>query len=81
MKITTIICPKCNEKIFSRTTHDFHECHCGNTAVDGGFEYLRISAKEDIDKVKTEIIDLNVSTKKLYDDWNLGINKYGWING
>ena len=81
MKITAIVCPKCKEKIFSRATHDFHWCHCGNTAVDGGLQYLKITAKEDIDKVKTETIDLNVSSKKLYDDWNLEINNFGWIDG
>lgn len=79
MKVTAVICPKCKEKIYSRARHDMHWCHCGNTAVDGGLEYVRITAKENLEDVVTEVIDVKASSKKLYDDYNLNINKFGWI--
>ena len=36
-----IRCLICDEIIYSRHTHDFRWCSCGNCAVDGGPSYLR----------------------------------------
>lgn len=43
-KITVqgIQCPVCEEKLWSKYTHDFHYCECTYCFVDGGREYLRI---------------------------------------
>lgn len=34
-------CLKCGDIIFSRHTHDFVTCSCGNVSVDGGLSYLK----------------------------------------
>jgi len=78
LKIQAIKCKKCEDIIFSRADHDFHHCSCRNIFVDGGFSYLRCGAKDlnDIENIK---IELDVTKKELYDDWNKGINKFGVI--
>jgi hypothetical protein len=76
-KVTAIICPNCKDKIYSRARHDFRSCTCGDTCVDGGFDYLRTCFKT----VPPERIELEVYATKneLYDDWNRGTNKFGII--
>jgi hypothetical protein len=44
-------CPNCKEEIFSEHRHDFKECKCKQTFVDGGNSYLRYGGK-DIEKIK-----------------------------
>lgn len=34
-------CPR-QEKLCSRTRHDFQRCSCGKVAVDGGTDYVRL---------------------------------------
>ena len=77
IEVVAAICPKCLDRIYSRATHDYRQCSCGEIAIDGGFDYLRLAYKEK----SPETIKLNVlaTEKQLYDDWNLGKNKYGLI--
>ena len=80
LKIKAIKCPKCKEVIFSRARHDFHYCSCNSLYVDGGFDYLRYGGKEDaFDNVEFIDLELDVTKKELYDDWNKKINKFGVI--
>lgn len=37
----SIRCNLCGHEIQSRHRHDFRGCRCGNSMVDGGFDYLR----------------------------------------
>jgi len=80
MKISAIKHKVCGDTIYSRTTHDFRSCSCGypnSIAIDGGFEYMKISAHEgEYDFVE---LDIDVSKKTLYDDWNNSVDKYGLI--
>jgi hypothetical protein len=39
----SIQCKKCGEIISSFSTHDFKYCLCHSVAVDGGFEYMRVT--------------------------------------
>lgn len=39
----SIQCRKCGEIISSFSTHDFKYCSCHSVAVDGGFEYMRVT--------------------------------------
>lgn len=39
--VTGIQCPKCKERIWSRHTHDFRYCGCGEVAIDGGRDYVK----------------------------------------
>lgn len=83
MQVTGVKCNVCKEIIFSRARHDFHYCSCGNTFVDGGFDYLRFGCSNEagMPKVVTGTISCTVSstTKELYDDWNKGRNKFGTV--
>jgi ribosomal protein L37AE/L43A len=76
-KVSCVVCPSCKDVIYSRARHDFHRCSCGEVAVDGGFDYLKISYKT----VRPEVIvkEIDASKQELYDDWNNRLNKFGFI--
>jgi hypothetical protein len=81
MKVNAIKCKNCNTIIYSRATHDFHWCPCGKCAIDGGFEYIKITGdRKDWELAEYEVLD-NLSDgdakNVLYNDWNLKDNKYG----
>lgn len=79
MKINAIKCPTCGDIIFSRAQHDFHHCSCGEIFIDGGFSYVRIGY-HDLDHPPEQIeIDLDVTKKELFDDYNYRRDKYGTI--
>lgn len=46
----SIECLLCGDKLRSRNRHDFRECKCGNSYVDGGSCYPRWGGK-DISKI------------------------------
>lgn len=37
----SVKCNLCQDVIFSRYTHDYVTCECGNVSVDGGMDYLK----------------------------------------
>jgi len=76
-KVNAIECPNCKDIIYSRAQHDFHYCSCGEIAVDGGFEYLKICFNGV--PPRHVLIMLNTTKQQLYDDWNHGKNKFGVI--
>ena len=79
--VNTIQCPNCGDIIYSRARHDFRSCTCGDTFIDGGFDYTRIGAKEHNKvQVKKKLIK-NVTRKDLFNDWNYNGNRYGLIGG
>ena len=55
MKVYTVKCPKCGDRIYSRARHDFRYCSCNYLFVDGGFEYTRIGA-ESLDNIDAKEI-------------------------
>lgn len=77
MKVNAIKCPYCSEIIYSRCTHDFHWCHCGKTAIDGGFDYVKITSDK-LEEIKVFSTDVTATKKDLYDDWNNSTDKFGW---
>lgn len=82
MTVFGIKCKKCGDIIYSRAVHDFHYCTCQSCAIDGGQnDYIRIIGnQEDWERVpKIEIKAKDLS--ELYNDWNKGKDKYGWIKG
>lgn len=57
MKINAILCHKCKCIIYSRAhVHDMRSCDCGDISVDGGFDYFKVSHK---DNTKFTAIQLN----------------------
>ena len=80
MKIIALKCPKCKDIIYSRSRHDWRSCTCGAMFVDGGFDYCRVGAEPEIaSKLESVEIEVTVTKKELYDDWNNGKDKYGKI--
>ncbi len=79
MDVTAFQCPKCYDIVFSRARHDFRTCTCGNMHVDGGFNYHKIGAREDVAKIKKTMVYVDATRQDLYDDWNKSIDKYGLI--
>lgn len=75
--VNCVVCPKCNDEIYSRANHDFHYCSCGEIAVDGGLNYLRLAYKS----IKPEVVvrEIDASREELYQDWNYRQNKFGVI--
>jgi hypothetical protein len=48
-------CPDCGDSVYSASRHDFQDCTCGKTFVDGGMDYLRQSLYgEDLSILITE---------------------------
>lgn len=77
MHISAIRCKKCGDIIWSRTRHDFRWCTCKSIAIDGGFDYCKISGNaEDIECVT---IDLPITREEAYNDWARSIHKLGLI--
>lgn len=77
MKVTGVVCLKCGDFIWSRARHDFHWCSCQSTAIDGGFDYMRVCGDLKNHKVTTK--NMKCTKQEAYDDWNLGIDKFGWV--
>lgn len=76
MKVNAVKCMECGDIIYSRTQHDFRECSCGGSFIDGGFVLVRFGG------VCTDLFlfDIGSLTKEiLYEDWNKRIDKYGLI--
>lgn len=92
MKIKVYQCSKCGQEIYSRANHDLKSCDCGLLSVDGGSIYNHLSMDGvtynevftpfrilgDI-TAKSRIVELNVTIKELYDDWNNSTNNYGYL--
>ena len=82
MKIEVYQCPDCKEEIYSRAQHDFIYCKCKELALDGGandnglWRPLRIIGKVE---AQSRIIEITVTEKQLYHDWNYSEDKYGRI--
>ena len=74
--VNCVQCPKCGEIIYSRCRHDFRSCTCGYVSIDGGNDYCKVSC-EDLSTIITKQFELPLTTKELYEDWNLRRDKYG----
>jgi hypothetical protein len=77
MKVNAIECLKCGDIIYSRARWDFLWCSCKNVSVDGGFDYCKVSFATN--EYKHIQIELDVTEKDLYDDWNKRADKHGRI--
>lgn len=77
MKIKAIQCENCQDIVYSRARHDMRDCTCGKVAIDGGFDYIKISY---IESPPSRIeVDVEATREELFNDWNERINKYGLI--
>jgi hypothetical protein len=86
MKIVAYRCPDCAIEIYSRCEHDFRKCDCGYIAVDGGHfdtqtgRWICKRMVHQPNKIPlTNLYDISVTLKDLYNDWNNGDDKYGKV--
>lgn len=80
IKVNALQCSNCGDIIFSRAVHDFRSCTCEECFVDGGFEYFKYGGEFFKPKEpEILILELNISKKDLYKDWNHSIDRYGLI--
>jgi hypothetical protein len=77
MNVNAIKCPSCQDVIYSRARHDMRACSCGDVAIDGGFDYVKVCFKDNVPERLQ--LNLSVSKKELYEDWNSNEDKYGLI--
>lgn len=75
--VNAYICPVCKNIIYSRAKHDFRQCSCKEIAVDGGFDYHKVSYMNKPPKSVTVSID--ATKEELYKDWNNRTDKFGII--
>lgn len=82
MKRKALCCPLCKDTVYSRARHDMRWCSCGAIALDGGFDYCKISYDtEKLGEQKPEWVEIEVDAtrKELYDDWSCRKDKFGLI--
>ena len=75
LRIHGLICPKCEEIIYSVHRHDYHFCSCGLTMVDGGFDYMRCGfgkndPKYTLKDLKSISFTIKATKEDLYNDYN-----------
>lgn len=75
--VRAIKCLKCGQIIFSRSRHDFHWCKCRSIAIDGGFDYLKVTGN--LENFIEKRIKIKATKKQLYLDYSLNKNEYGYI--
>ena len=75
--VASVTCPKCGDRIFSRARHDYRTCTCKETAIDGGFDYVKLTFTKEPPKVKR--MRVYATRQELYDDWNRRKDKFGLI--
>lgn len=80
MIISAIKCKLCGDTIYSRCRHDMRWCTCKKCAIDGGFDYMKITGNPSDIEMGIHVDVPNVSEKDLYDDWNNRTDKYGKIH-
>lgn len=81
IRVSTVTCPACKVEIYSRAQHDYHSCYCGQTTVDGGFNYLRYGWAAESPKPLVRVRYITATRKELYDDWNGRHDKFGFLSG
>jgi len=77
MKINAIKCLSCGDIIYSRARHDMRWCSCKMIAIDGGFDYHKVSFTDALPK--SVEIEVDVTKNELFRDWNRSSDKFGLI--
>jgi hypothetical protein len=76
MTIKFIICNKCNDAVFSFSRHSMNWCICGACALDGGFDYQKITGNmENWISMEGEISD-NIEHIRKKFTWTKNYDKY-----
>ncbi len=80
IKVQAIKCDECKDIIYSRAQHDFKTCSCGAVSVDGGIGLERIIWDGTrVERPESFSIEVGVTERELYDDWNQRQDNYGRV--
>ena len=81
VKITALKCKHCDTTIFSRMRRDMRYCECRKIAIDGGFDYIKITGnEEDYDIVEFDLKrNLRFLKRELFTDWSMHLDRYGLL--
>jgi len=55
-------------------------CNCGKIAIDGGFNYVKISSTPDACFSSIENLHIRATKQILLKDWKFKADKYGMID-
>ena len=75
-ELPAVVCAVCGDAIYSRARHDMRYCSCGHLAVDGGFDYIKMSGNQNDGRA---IVPVNATRRQLYYDWNSNEDKFGLV--
>lgn len=78
MTINAVRCEYCGCVIYSRCKDDYRECECKLVSVSGGqaAQHVETSSNTSFKKMK---IDVDVTHRIMYDDFESGNDRYGFI--
>ena len=65
--LNMVKCGLCKQVLLSLHRHDFRQCSCGNTFVDGGRDYLRRGGKYIGDIQELSVVRLNNELRLVTD--------------
>jgi len=88
MRFFAIQCTACNDVLISRAGHDFNRCSCedmlfidGNSSLSGdGYYRVGYNITEARPSVNVMYVDLPITPREAYDDWNKRIDKWKKID-
>jgi len=77
MKINYIECKECSDVLFSFNRHDYKQCTCGKSFIDGGFDYSRYNGKLLTEEIKNvmSLISKQFIWGQNYDENNNRLSK------
>jgi len=81
MKVNALKCAMCGDIVYSRARHDMRHCSCGAVAIDGGFDYCKLSYDPAVKGNELMEVQVEATKKQLYDDWNRMEDRFGLIKG
>jgi len=72
MKINYIECKECSDVLFSFNRHDYKQCTCGKSFIDGGWDYTRYSGELKSGEIKDLMPEIREQFKwgQNYDENN-----------
>ena len=76
--VNALVCKSCGHAVFSRCRHDMRWCQCKSVAIDGGFDYAKVSYKDGASFEQVQL-DIPVTKSDLYMDWSHRDDEHGLL--
>ena len=81
MKINYIECKECSDVLFSFNRHDYKQCTCGKSFIDGGWDYTRYSGELKSGEIKDLMPEIREQFKwgNNFDENNNRLPRTVWV--